>query len=380
MPRKCQILMLLTNPFEPDPRVYKEAKSLAAAGYQVTILAWDRQSLWPSWEQMDGFDIIRLQTRSTYGAGLKAAIDFFIFYVQVFRFIMRNRPEVLHCHDLDTAVIGWLAKILLRLPRFVYDAHEPDYYGHFPSLFKKAIDALEIRIARSAAVVFITSWIQQKKYGQRGIAQTVILRNTPDLGITQQQVERLASGYPVISRIGYIKPGTGIEALLEAAARLQTNYPQIKLLFIGKVFPAYEDEFTKFLQKFSQIALHIPFVPYPRVVGYYAHCDIGVMLYGDSPEFRLVTPTKLFEAMAFGKPVLISPVGDVAEILEHYPCGVIVPELTPEAIYQALEELLADKERLKKYGQIGREAFVKEFNWDLMEKRLLAAYQNLSNE
>lgn len=34
--------MILTNGFDPDPRVYKEAKSLIKLGHKVTILCWDR--------------------------------------------------------------------------------------------------------------------------------------------------------------------------------------------------------------------------------------------------------------------------------------------------------------------------------------------------
>ena len=38
-----RVLMLLSNPFAPDPRVYKEARTLTRNGYTVTIIAWDRQ-------------------------------------------------------------------------------------------------------------------------------------------------------------------------------------------------------------------------------------------------------------------------------------------------------------------------------------------------
>lgn len=41
------IVMLLSNAFRPDPRVAREAKTLADAGHQVTILCWDRQVEFP---------------------------------------------------------------------------------------------------------------------------------------------------------------------------------------------------------------------------------------------------------------------------------------------------------------------------------------------
>lgn len=39
------ILMTLSNPFTPDPRVYNEAKSLVKAGHEVTVIAWDKNGI-----------------------------------------------------------------------------------------------------------------------------------------------------------------------------------------------------------------------------------------------------------------------------------------------------------------------------------------------
>ena len=43
-----KILMLLSNPFRPDVRVYKEAISLIKGGYDVTVVAWDRGKRYPN--------------------------------------------------------------------------------------------------------------------------------------------------------------------------------------------------------------------------------------------------------------------------------------------------------------------------------------------
>jgi glycosyltransferase involved in cell wall biosynthesis len=42
-----RVVMLLSNAFRPDPRVLKEARSLAGAGYEVTVIAWDREGAYP---------------------------------------------------------------------------------------------------------------------------------------------------------------------------------------------------------------------------------------------------------------------------------------------------------------------------------------------
>ena len=45
-----KVLMLLTNAFDPDPRVHHEAKALVESGYDVTILCWDRDYKTPAYE------------------------------------------------------------------------------------------------------------------------------------------------------------------------------------------------------------------------------------------------------------------------------------------------------------------------------------------
>ena len=48
---KMNVLMTLSNPFTPDPRVYNEAKSLIKAGHKVTIITWDKKR-----KSIDGYD------------------------------------------------------------------------------------------------------------------------------------------------------------------------------------------------------------------------------------------------------------------------------------------------------------------------------------
>ncbi|RMD99439.1 MAG: hypothetical protein D6814_05535, partial [Calditrichaeota bacterium] len=174
------IFMLLSNPFEPDPRVYKEAKSLVNAGFSVEVLAWDRTAQWPPAETLDGIQITRFRCKGQYGGGLSSFRQFLGFYWRLARHIRRQSPWALHCHDLDTAAIGWLFKKIFNIPLFIYDAHEPDYYGHFPKFIKYWVDRLEAFVARQANAVFITNGLQAKKFQRLHARETLTIRNVPD--------------------------------------------------------------------------------------------------------------------------------------------------------------------------------------------------------
>ena len=72
--RRKRVLMLLTNAFDPDPRVHQEARALVENGYDVTILCWDRDYKVPADEMIDGIRIERIYVRSTHGRGSAQAI------------------------------------------------------------------------------------------------------------------------------------------------------------------------------------------------------------------------------------------------------------------------------------------------------------------
>lgn len=119
-----QIIMILTNGFDPDVRVYKESKYLIDKGFEVTILCWDRElsKNYCETEFVDGIKIVRFKIESVYGTG-KKQIPAFFKYIKCCRRYIRNNPcDFLHCNDLDGAVTGYLAR--RHNTKMVFDMHE----------------------------------------------------------------------------------------------------------------------------------------------------------------------------------------------------------------------------------------------------------------
>ena len=57
-----KVLMFRANPCTNDPRVYAEATSLLRAGYEVTVIAWDREKKNPPRQDWDGINVVRVRT------------------------------------------------------------------------------------------------------------------------------------------------------------------------------------------------------------------------------------------------------------------------------------------------------------------------------
>lgn len=120
-----EVYMVLTNSFDPDVRVLKEALYLSNLGYKVRIYCWDRESRYDINEKINNnIEIIRFHVKSKYGSGMKQIIPYFKFIIKLRFFLKKVKNKIIHCHDLDGIIAGYLAA--KRNNIFIFDMHE--YY------------------------------------------------------------------------------------------------------------------------------------------------------------------------------------------------------------------------------------------------------------
>lgn len=100
--------MLLTNAFEPDPRVHQEALSLIHNDYDVTILCWDRDYKFPPQEVIDGIRTEGIYVPLTHGSGSTQVPFLLLFCVKAYARASVKDFDIVHCHDFDTLPLGYL--------------------------------------------------------------------------------------------------------------------------------------------------------------------------------------------------------------------------------------------------------------------------------
>ncbi len=91
-----------------------------------------------------------------------------------------------------------------------------------------------------------------------------------------------------------------------------------------------------------------------RIPALYAESDVAVVMLRDLPIFEGALPTKLLEAMAAGRPVVLTARGEAARLVEAERCGLVVPPEDPRALAEALTALAADPQRRAAMGAAGR--------------------------
>ena len=377
------VLMLLANAYRPDPRVRKEALALIERGWQVTILAWDRQAeLEP--ETLDqGIRVVRVQSaRSGYGSGSRQLFRIPRFWQAAVRLGLQLSPDALHCHDLDTLPAGWRLKRRLNIP-LVYDAHE-DYPAlmslYLPGLLVSALSLLERWLVRTADATLTASTVLADRFRQQGVSTVTVIPNVPMLepfeSITPEQVQaaRQAIGLDddtlVVAYIGGFSRNRELLPLIAAGKDL----PGVEILLWGDGHQrqAVVDSATS-----AANVRYLGWLPAEQVPLMTCLADvIYYCLATGYPGAVYNAPNTLANAMAAGRPILANRVGDLGRIVLETGCGLLVVPASPPAIRQAIREL-ADPELRARLGSAGRRAARQEYNWASVQDRLGKVYEGL---
>ena len=375
--------MILSNPFRPDPRVDQEARTLSAQGYQVTVICWDRHGELPGQETRHGVDIVRVKTvNAGYGTGWRLSYQIPRFWRHAVRLGVEMEPDVVHCHDLDTLYAGWRIKKRLGCP-LIYDAHEhyPAMMSlSFPPALVRGFALWERRLIRRVDATITASTVLGDEFASRGVSPVITLGNYHDLepyrAVTAAEVRDLRTRLGVapddvlVAYVGGFSPNRMLLPMIEAAGLL----PAVKFHIWGAGVQRAAIEQAAAAR--SNVSYH----------GWLAAKDLprhfkaaDVIFYGlklDYPGAVYNAPNTLSCAMAAGRPVVATDVGDLGRIVRAADCGVLLPEVTPRAIAAAIEQLLDPATRARLGGN-GLRAAEGPYNAAAQRARLLELYHGL---
>jgi glycosyltransferase involved in cell wall biosynthesis len=374
-----RVLMLLSNAFRPDPRVAREAEGLAQAGHDVTIVCWDREGELPPREIASGYRIERVQgIRTIYGAGARQLLYTPRFWRAAAKRVLALHPDVVHCHDLDTLPAGWWLKGRTGA-RLVYDAHE-DYPAlmslYLPRSMVALLSWLERRLLGRVDYTITASTVFADKLLALGVKPVLTIGNYQSLEpfdmVSQAEVAvvrarlGLSPDDLVIAYIGGFSRSRQLLPLIEAARELVG----VRVLLWGD-----GHQRTVVEEAVAQVpnAQYLGWLPADQVPLHTRLADvIYYCLVPDYPGW----PNTLSNAMAAGRPILANDVGDLGRIIRQTGCGVLLSEVTPQAICQAVEELRDPAVRCR-LGEAGRAAAESHYNWAIAEQQLIRTYARL---
>jgi glycosyltransferase involved in cell wall biosynthesis len=374
----AKILMLLTNPFRPDPRVHKEARALVAAGHEVAILAWDRDKGPSAAANVDGIEVRRFGPRSAFSNILLFVATLPLFWLGCVWTMLREDWDIVQCNDLDTLPAGLLAAKIRGKP-LVYDAHEI-YSGmiepHVPRPVHALVQAFERRMVQYPdKVICVNERFAEILKGWGAPEPTVIMGCVPLAPVPKAEVDALRQRLGIGARrailyVGVLEPKRKLVELAEGFNRLA--WPDAVFVIGG--FGSLEGEIAAAASKNVVFVGEVA----PKDVPTYTNlADVLVATYDPRERNnRDSVPNKLFEAMSGGKPIVVAKGTWTGDTAERVGCG-IAAEYGGDAAFEAIRKILDDPALYAKLSENGVRAYKETYNWDAMAERLISVYSPL---
>lgn len=379
-------ILILTHYFPPEvgapqARLSELARLWATTGHEVTVLTGMPNHptgvIPPAYrgklrvhETVDGCRIVRTWLYATPNEGfVKRTIGHLTFMLSSVALGARPSGEadvvMVSSPTFFSMLSAWLLARMKRAPlvvevRDLWPALLVELGVLKNRLIIRALEAIELRVYAAAALVVVVTQGFKADLVRRGVPAEKIhaIPNGvdldafhPDAPAAPQIRARLGSGTEaLVLYAGAHGLSQGLMALVEAADRLRES--PIHLALVGE--GATKESLAARARQLglTNLSMH-PAVPREEMPGLLASADICVLTLRDIPLFNTFIPSKIFEYLAAGKPVIGAVSGEAAEIL----CAagaVTVPPEDPAELAKAIDGLARDPARRESMGRRAR--------------------------
>jgi len=339
--------------------------------YRVDCYIWDRQRDFSPLIENANIAYEKCTIRSGY-YNVWTFIKVLYFDIWLFINLIFSRFDYIHSIDLDTGVVGFMLAKLKNKP-FIYHCLDP-YYANLPSNWPGFLGKLAMRlenyIITESDLFIITDHLRMPQHVGANPKKIVEFPNVPiDLPIMQKQEDNdFILGY-----IGSLVEGRNLLTIIKTVGELENE--GVRLVIGG--FGPLEETIKNRSMKYKNISF-IGWVPYEEVLK--LENSFHVMIHTTDPENlsqKWVSPNKLFESMALGKPIIVSEGTLSAKRVDMLKCGLIVKYGSEMDLRGAILQLKNNNNLAKELGSHGNEEFSRDWNWDVTGKKLLEAYINI---
>lgn len=367
MTEPSRVVHLSTVHHPLDSRIYlKEVRSLARAGFDVWLIA-----------RGEGVTHLEEGHFRPLRNG-RGRIDRLARQWASSREIRRLRPRLLHVHDPELLPLARYLKSRLGL-LVIYDKHED--HSERPGLEGSLLRHFEQRAYRWLDHVLLAEESYERLLAGVDVPRTTILNYA--LPQPEHDSEHGKAGlHPVrIVYTGTVSRGRGLFHLLEVARLARTRNADIRVTIAGICnYAGQRREAERLIQK-NHLQEVVSLVGWDRYASTSeldrarASAHLGTMLAEPEPNYVVSIPTKFYEYMQAGLPMVVSDFPLWRDFIERNGCGLVVDSGDPR---QSLETILTlvRESRFERMREACR-AHARQYRWDVMEARLLGVYERL---
>jgi len=313
---------------------------------------------------------------------------------RLWRYLARNRFEIVHVHTPIVGVLGRLAARWARVPIRLYTAHGFYFHDEMNPLLRRFCIAVERRAARWGHFVFTQS-DEDRRTALRERICTLETVATIGNGIDTDRFDPariapgrraelrrsldLPEGAPVIGIVARMVREKGIFELAEAVARIAPALPDVRVLWIGGALPSDRDDSTRaFRERLGELGIAERF----RFTGFRDDVPelMSLCTAYTLPSYREGMPRSIIEAMAMALPVVATNIRGCREEVLDGVTGFLVPPRDASALADRLARLLSRPDEARKMGEAARRRAVEQFDYRLVLERQWKVYEKLMRE
>lgn len=393
--RRRRVLIIVENlPCPFDRRVWQEANTLAAAGYQVSIICPKGKGYDRSFEEIDGIAVYRHPQPFEGNGALGYLAEYTWALLAEFalsvRVLFERGFDAIHaCNPPDTLfLIGGFYKLFGK--KFLFDHHDinPELYEakfRRRDVFYRLMLSLERWTFRTADVCVATNESYRRiaiERGERPPAKVFVVRSGPDLRRlkTMPPMPELKRGRRyLVGYVGVMGRQEGIDGLLTAVHHIVHELGRRDIHF-GLVGGGTELAALRKVAEQLQVADYVTFtgrVPDAELLAMLNTADVCVNPDVANDMNDKSTMNKIMEYMALGKPIVQF---DLTEgRVSAQDASLYAQRNDPIDLARKLVALLDDEPLRRQMGQLGLERVKSVLAWEHEAPRLLAAYEELFN-
>jgi glycosyltransferase involved in cell wall biosynthesis len=291
----------------------------------------------------------------------------------IWRGIRDFHPDVVHIQHHHFWFYALLLPVLARRYRIVITVHDPVHHsGDRES--QKTPQRIVHRGYRRAGDLIVHAAALKTQMETLGFAADAI-HVIPHIAVSNSsgascQVEEDDATVLFFGRIWEYK---GLEYLIKAEPLISERYPDIKIIIAGKgeAFDRYE----LMMVHPERFEVHNELIPWDVAAGFFSRACVVVLPYTDASSSGVIPV-----AYSFAKPVVVSDVGGLSEMVEDGKTGILVPPRDEGAVADAVIRLLEAPELRRRMGARGQEKLIQECGGEVVASKTMKVYERRVTE
>ncbi len=379
-------ILFLTHYFPPEvnapaSRTYENAKRWIREGHEVTVITCNpshpagvvypgyRNKLW-QWHKLDGIRILRVKTFLSPNKGFaKRILNHLSYLVSATVFcLFAGKADVVvsTSPQFFCGLAGYTVSRIKRAP-WVLEIRDlwPESIIAVGAVKGRRLinilEGLETWMYRKAdRIVALTNAFKRHIIG-RGVpaGHISVITNGADLdqfrvlpkenGFRQEQG---LTGKFVVSYVGTHGMAHGLDTIFAAAEKLRERH-DIVFLLVGDGAERERLVQEKANRGLSNVIM-LPQQKKERMPEILAASDACMVLLKKTDLFKTVIPSKIFEAMAMERPIILGVDGESRDIVEEGQCGLCIEPENPHALAEAVVRLKEEKNLAVELGTKGK--------------------------